>query len=50
MAETTVDSRYAILAEPAGEAVRGETALTGSEETLDGDREERDHWLLTLGH
>jgi hypothetical protein len=50
MAETTVDSLYTILAEPAGEAVRGETALTASKETLDADGEERDQWLLTLGH
>lgn len=44
-----VDSLYAILAEPAGEGLRGETALTASKETLDADGEERDEWLLTLG-
>jgi hypothetical protein len=50
MAEPAVDSLYAILAEPAGEGARGETALTASKETLDADGEERDQWLLTLAH
>jgi hypothetical protein len=50
MVDSTIDSLYTILAEPVGEGARGETALTASKETLDADGEERDQWLLTLGH
>jgi hypothetical protein len=50
MAEPAVESLYALLAEPASKGTRGETSLTASKETLDADGEERDQWLLTLGH
>jgi hypothetical protein len=50
MTESAGDSLYVILAEPASEGTRGETALTASKETLDADGEERDQWLLAFGH
>jgi hypothetical protein len=50
MSDVAAESLYALLAEPAAEGTRGETALTASKETLDADGEERDQWLLTLGN
>jgi hypothetical protein len=49
-AEVAAASLYSILAESAGKGTRGETALTATKETLDADQEERNQWLLALGH
>jgi hypothetical protein len=48
MGETANVSLYTVIAEPASEGSRGETAITASKETVDADAEERE-WLLTFG-
>jgi hypothetical protein len=54
MVELLSPSLYSLLAEPASDGpsgkTRGQTSITESKETLDSDGEERDQWLLTLGH